>query len=142
MGNTNHAEVDVQKDIIAPAINIITPNVGKEFYYTPVYEIAINEGNLNDFWYTIDGGAHNFTITEKIGIINSDAWNAASYGPVILRFYARDLVGNIGTSFVIIMKTSEQQQPQLTIPGYEFLMILGVTFIMIFLIMIQKRFKS
>lgn len=139
--NIGQAEVTVRKDIITPVINIIAPSTGVEFDYTPVFEISITEGNLDEFWYTVDDGAHNNTITELSGIINQNAWNLAPTGPITIRFYARDLAGNIGTTFVIVVKTSAQQQPPPEIPGYDLYVLIGALSLLSVLL-IRKRVKS
>ena len=128
------------KDMLAPIIAINQPQNADQLTYSPVYDISINEVNLDEIWYTIDDGITNYTITEFVGTINSTTWAAAPTGPVTIRFYARDLAGNVGTSFVIVVKTSEQQPPP-AIPGYDLYLLIGViSFTSI--IIIRKRFKS
>jgi hypothetical protein len=134
------AEVLLGKDIIAPLISINDPSSTEEFEFTPIYDITVDEANLDEVWYTIDGGVHNYTITEFLGTINSEAWSYAPSGPVTIRFYARDLTGNVGKSFVIIVKTSEQQQPPPAIPGYELIALIGVSSLIV-LILIKKKYK-
>ena len=139
--NIAQTSITVRKDIIAPLISINDPSNTEEFEYTPIYDITVNEANLDELWYTIDEGTHNYTITEFLGIINSAAWSYAPSGPVTIRFYARDSAGNVGTAYVIVVKISAQQQPPPAIPGYNIFMILG-TFSIISTIMIRKRLKS
>ena len=139
--NINQAEVTVRKDIIAPVITIIDPSNTEQFEFTPIYNITINELNLDVVWYTIDGGAYNYTISELVGTINSAIWSAAANGPVTVRFYAQDLTGNIGTSFVIVVKISAQQQPPPAIPGYDLCFLIGVISV-ISVVLIRKRLKS
>ena len=141
LNNLGHAEVIVRKDIIAPDIIITDPSNTEEFEFTPIFDITVNEPNLDEIWYTIDGGAHNYSISETVGTINLAAWNGAPSGPVTIRFYARDLAGYIGTSFVIVVKTSEQQQPPPGIPGYNLIALIGALSV-ISALLIRKRLKS
>jgi len=126
------------EDLFAPLITINQPQNAEQLYYTPVYDISIEEMNLDEVWYTIDEGIHNYTITDLVGTIDQGAWSLAPSGPVTIRFYARDLAGNIGTSFVIVIKTSEQQQPPPAIPGYEIYLLSGTLGISI-LLLIKRR---
>jgi hypothetical protein len=90
-----------------------------------VFEISITENKLENFWYTIDNGAHKYSITEFTDTISQNAWNLAPKGPVTIRFYALDLTGNTGMNSVIIAKTSEEQNPHHGIPGYNIYFLLG-----------------
>lgn len=128
-------------DTTAPIITINQPQNADQLEYTPVYDISIDEANLDEFWSTIDDGVTNYMITELVGTIHSGAWSAAASGPVTIRFYARDLAGNIGTSFVIVVKTSAQQQPPPGIPGYDPYLLIGALSV-ISAILIRKRLKS
>ncbi len=110
--NIEQAEVTVRKDILAPIIAIVSPTASEEFNNAPIFDITINEANLDEFWYTIDNGANNYTITSLTGTINQTAWNAISDGPVTIRFYARDDTDNIGSNSVIVVKSpSDGPQP-------------------------------
>jgi len=143
LNNIGQAEVMVRKDIIKPIIAIIGPNNAEEFEFTPIYEITISETNLLEYWYTIDGGAHNYTITELVGTIDSGAWNSTSAGPITIRFYANDSAGNIGTSFVIVVKITSETLPPTPpgIPGYDLYLLIGVL-TAISALLIRKRLKS
>ena len=141
-GNIVQAQTIVRKDTISPIITINEPVVAQQFDYTPIFDISISEANLDEFWYTIDNGATNFTISSLSGIISQAAWNAAADGPVIIRFYAKDLAGNIGTASVIVAKIpSEVPTPPPGISGYDIYLLLGV-FGIISAVIIRKRLKS
>ena len=128
-------------DNTAPIITINQPQNADQLQYTPVYDITIDELNLEEFWYTIDSGVNNYTITELVGTINSAVWSAAPSGSITIWFYARDLAGNIGMSFVIVVKTSAQQTPPPGIPGYDLYLLIGALSILS-AILIRKRVKS
>ena len=137
--NIGQAGVTVRKDIIAPVITIISPTTAEEFDYTPIFDITIAEANLDEFWYTIDNGANNYTISSLTGTINQTAWGIAPDGPVTIRFYARDDVGNIGTNSVIVAKIpSDLPTPPPGIPGYNLVAIIGITVIVTAIIAYRK----
>jgi len=137
--NIGQEDVTVRKDIITPVITIISPATASEFEYTPIFDITIDEANLEDFWYTIDNGANNYTITSLTGTINQAAWDVASDGPVTIQFYARDDVGNIGTNSVIVAKIpSDLPTPPPGIPGYNLVAIIGITVIITAIIAYRK----
>jgi len=75
------------------------------------------------------------------GTINQNAWNAASDGPVTIRFYARDDAGNIGTNFVIVAKIPSELPTPPGIPGYDLYLLIGALSVISALI-IRKRLKS
>ncbi|MFX1498050.1 MAG: ABC transporter substrate-binding protein [Promethearchaeota archaeon] len=104
-------------DLVSPIITIIEPNNGDEFTTSiPTYEIEITEANLDDVWYTADGGITNNTITSLVGTIDETVWNALSYGVVMITFYANDTAGNIGYTSVLVYK-NEPIPPPPEIPG-------------------------
>ena len=54
-------------------------------------------------WYILDGGLNNYTFRIN-GTINQAAWDALSNGRVTIRFYARDVLGNVAFEEVTIIK--------------------------------------
>ena len=144
MNNIGQAEVTVRKDVIAPIITIISPATDEEFDNTPIFNININEYNLDEFWYTIDNGANNYTISSLTGTINQAAWDDTSDGPVTIRFYGKDKAGNIGTNSVIVAKIPSEEPPPTPppgIPSYNLIVLIGVISLISSLI-IRKRLKS
>ncbi|MFX1571592.1 MAG: nitrous oxide reductase family maturation protein NosD [Promethearchaeota archaeon] len=138
LGRIGYAEVLVFKDIDNPEITINKPSrfetFGKE---APYYDISIEEPNLESMWYTIDGGITNFTITQINGTINQAAWNAVSYGNITIRFYAKDLAGNIGYSEIIIKKMKKRAP---AIPSYQLLLLI-IAIGVITAISLKKKLK-
>ena len=133
--------VIVRKDTIKPAITINFPQINQEFDNSPHFNLSIQEPNIDTIWYTIDNGAHNYTITELTGTINQTAWDSAANGPITIRFYAKDKAGNIGTSFVIVAKISSQPTIPLGIPSFDLIALIGVSLI-ITLILVRKKLKK
>ncbi|MFX1498052.1 MAG: ABC transporter substrate-binding protein [Promethearchaeota archaeon] len=120
------AEVIVYKDILAPIIIINAPEAADEFTsYAPIYDITIQEANLDTMWYTIDNGITNFTITLYSGTIDETAWFSLPNGQVTIYFYANDTLGDIGSSYVIVFK-NEPITPPPEIPGANPILILVI----------------
>jgi len=107
-GKAGYADVSVYKDIDRPEIAINKPSQDAKFgNLPPNFDISILELNLESIWYTLDGGINNYTIDQLTGTINQMAWEAAPYGNITIRFYAKDLVGNIGYNEVVVEKVEE-----------------------------------
>ena len=127
MGNEGYAEVSVFKDIDNPEIIINNPSQDERFgNIAPEYDISIVEPNLESFWYTIDGAITNYTITQFSGTVNQEAWDAAPYNNITIRFYANDLLGNIGYNEVVVEKVEEVKNGVTTIFGYNVLLIISL----------------
>ncbi|MFW9901891.1 MAG: DUF2341 domain-containing protein, partial [Candidatus Thorarchaeota archaeon] len=114
LGNTDFSEVIVRKDVINPGITINSPDdydlYGKS---APSFNVIITDPNgIESKWYTLDGGNTNTTFTSN-GIINQTRWDEMGSGTIVLRFYARDNVGNIGFSDVYIDKDIDS--PNITV---------------------------
>ena len=104
VGNIGSMEVVIEKDVEAPIIDITSPTPSDVFGVTaPSFNVRITDDNLDTMWYTLDGGLHNYTFTVN-GSIDQSAWNAISDGAVILKFYANDTLGHIGSAEVSIIK--------------------------------------
>jgi len=140
-GNEAYSEVLINKDIYAPIITIETPEIADQILdYAPIYSITIQELNLIDYWYSLDNGNTNITLTELTGIIDQDEWDALPDGPIIIRFYARDEAGNIGTNLVIVRKvSSDLPSPPPGIPGYDLIALIGLSFIVSLIIVKKKK---
>lgn len=142
-GNVQKIYIDVEKDTTNPIITINTPTMNELFGVdSPFFDITIFELNLDLAWFTIDSGAHNYTITELTDIIAITAWNNAVDGSITIQFYAKDNVGNIGTNFVTIIKNTSEDEPTSPpgIPGYNLLFFLGASLIFS-LILIRRKYK-
>ena len=125
-----------------PEILIMKPSENTIFGATPPeFEISLQGFNIVKTWYTIDNGAHNYTIIELSGTINQTAWNSAANGPVTIRFYAKDEAGNVGQSSITITKRSTQEQIPPGIPGFNLIALVSVTSI-ITIILIKRKSKK
>jgi len=89
----------------SPSIIINSPIADDVFGVTaPSFSVSITDTFLNEMWYTIDGGLHNYTFTESTGTIDQFAWDSMPNGVITLTFYASDLPGNLGFAEVNIEK--------------------------------------
>ncbi|MFW9948437.1 MAG: nitrous oxide reductase family maturation protein NosD, partial [Candidatus Odinarchaeota archaeon] len=87
-----------------PQITINSPSKGDAFNTSaPNFNVVITDDYLDEMWYTIDGGLHNYTFTEN-GIINQSAWDAIDDGNIKLTFFARDIPRNVNSTGVDIIK--------------------------------------
>ena len=92
-------------DKIVPVITIIFPLPDCILGFdAPNYSISFNGLDSDTIWYTLDGGRTNYTITSLTGTFNQLAWDGLSEGSIIIRFYANDTAGNIGSAVVTIEK--------------------------------------
>ena len=136
-GNVGFEEVEIRKDILPPQITINTPIQNKVFYDTaPSFDLTIIEGNLDVIWHTLDDGIVNFSCGIS-GNINNFYWNAIPPGSYVLKFYAKDTLGNLGFSEVTIKKKERD------IPGYNpfLLSLIIIAGIMIISLKIKKKSK-
>lgn len=99
---------------LAPIIIINLPSDGATFGSTsPNFEVIIKDETIvllediiqiDTMWYTLDGGKTNYAFVTN-GTIDQAAWDTLPEGLIILRFYANDTLGNLGTSFITVVKS-------------------------------------
>ncbi len=108
VGNTGYDQVEIRKDILAPIIDIISPNLNEKFSFNaPDYELSITEGNIDTIWYTLDGGVSNITLNYLSGTLNQSIWNNSADGYFNIIFFANDTLGQIGYKNITIEKDTE-----------------------------------
>ena len=106
LGNLGINTVDVELDNTAPIITINQPIESQIFNETsPVFDISINETNLDSIWYTFDSGATNFTVIALIDSIDQGLWDVTPNGNITITFYANDTLGNLGFNKVVVNKS-------------------------------------
>ncbi len=100
-GNDNASSVAIERDVLGPIFTSTGFSVGQIFGVpSPAFVLAISEANLDDTWYSLDGGATN-TTCELMGTL-SGQWAGLPNGSVIVTFWANDSLGNsISTSITI-----------------------------------------
>jgi len=124
-------------DTIPPEISIISPTTGQEFSSPPSFTLSITEENVASTWYTLNGGP-TIPFTGESGAIDSTAWNALANGNVTIRFYVRDMANREDFDEVEVIK--ESQEIPTEIPGYNLILLIGVSCIIIVFIT-KKKFK-
>jgi len=101
-GNTGYDEVPIFKDILEPEITIYSPLSNDLYGINPAsFSVFINDSNLDIMWYSLDGDLTNMTFITN-GTFNSNEWSKLQNGTVIIKFYAVDKAGNIGTAMVTV----------------------------------------
>jgi len=107
-------DIYVYQDTTDPEV-IILQLIDYQFFSItpPFFNLSISDDNLDTFWYTLDGGITNFTISSTSGDVNSTAWNSRPDGTVVLSFYANDSVKNIGSDEVLLIK--DVGPPEITV---------------------------
>ena len=103
-GNIGYSELQIEKDTVAPSINIVSPALDAKFSSTPNFVVEISDANLDSMWYSLDGGVTNYSFTSN-GTINSAAWAALSGGSVTIIFYANDTLGHLASQSVTLIKS-------------------------------------
>ena len=130
-GNVDVQEVGVIKNLPPlPIIAINTPSshalYGDD---APSFNISIDCLDLDAFWYTLDDGATNITISELIGAIDEGEWDDQPDGDVTIRFYANDTIGRESTALVIVAKDTSVSEIPPGVPGANLLVIYLILFI-------------
>ncbi|MHA2184866.1 MAG: hypothetical protein ACXAAI_07680, partial [Promethearchaeota archaeon] len=110
----------------APDITINSPLDNDFFGSTaPNYDISIL-GLYENVWYTIDAGLTNITVSALTGTIDQSAWDTLGNGIVTIVFYANNSAGTIGSDVVQVIKSVSVEPPP-GIPGYNFIVLVGVS---------------
>jgi hypothetical protein len=114
LGNLNNTyTITLYKDTIAPIITINSPTIGQYFNNNaPGYNVEIEDDNLNQTWYTIDGGLTNIFFISN-GTINQTAWTNRPNGSVTITFYANDTLGQI--NFLSVQVWKDNNTPSIVI---------------------------
>jgi hypothetical protein len=117
-GNWDSMSVSVNKDSVDPSIDSIdSPTADAWFSIAPPsYSLSITEANLDEIWYTLDGGLNNYTGAAS-GTIDSTAWTNAPQGAITITFYLNDSAGNWAFDQVLINKDTIIPQINITSPG-------------------------
>jgi hypothetical protein len=125
LGHLSSSLIVIIKQTPILTIKIISPIIDQLFGSdAPDFIIEVTGGNANTMWYTIDNGLTNTKFTSN-GTINQTLWDALPDGNVIIKFYANDTLGRIGSQEVTIVKRTSQSNPP-GIPGYNILLLLGI----------------
>ena len=125
-----------------PIIIIITPFEDDVFGTSaPSFSVNITDTFLDDMWYTLDGGLHNYTFTGSTGTVNQSAWDALPDGTITLTFYASDYADNIGSAEVTIEKDSLLPPENLLIIIIIVSIIFGVAIVVAVVFIVRRKRK-
>lgn len=123
----------------APRITIISPSEGDEFSeIAPEFNITVIDLYLDTMWYTIEGNMTQYFIKDLNGTIDQDAWDNVLEEEITITFYAQDIVGNVGSKSVSIIKIAPSTGRG--IPGFNIFLIIS-TISVISLFIVKKKFK-
>lgn len=144
---TDNFPICYNLDTFNPIITILSPEDNEVFSEdSPTLSITIEEYILWGFWYTLDGGEHNFTsvgdINEAHVKINEAFWDNLNDGEYLLEVYARDIAGNVGYVNITIEKRLPTQPPDLPILIIVESSIVIVSLIAITIIILKTRTKK
>lgn len=140
-GHLSHEELLIIKDITQPEITIITPQQETKVNRTaPRFIIEITELHLEEIWYSLDDGQNNISIMSN-GTINQNLWETVwdsllHNDEISIEFYAIDIVGNVGTVEVILIKYAPSSP--LAISGYNLFFVISFIFLIIPILKIKK----
>ncbi|MFW9783865.1 MAG: hypothetical protein ACFFFB_16385, partial [Candidatus Heimdallarchaeota archaeon] len=95
LGEEASESVIVRRDAQAPSIIINSPSDNDVFNETaPVFDVTINDGNLDSMWYFIEGASVNRTFTGNEAF-NQNDWDGIPNGTLTtITFYANDTFGH------------------------------------------------
>ncbi|MFO7796660.1 MAG: hypothetical protein R6W84_10945 [Promethearchaeia archaeon] len=119
-GNFDFKQVKIFKDLIAPNIQIISPNNGQRFNNAPNFILNITEPFLESTWYMLINSSNDLHFTENHtfqypneNFILSQYWNEFNDGEIRIVFYANDSISHVNLSEVIV--TKDQNAPGILI---------------------------
>ncbi len=102
VGNFASELVLINKDTVAPTVNIISPSLLQLLgINSPSFIVEIDDPILDAMWYSLDMGLTNYTFMAN-GTFNPSAWGSVANGTVTIYFYANDLVGNEAFDSVVV----------------------------------------
>jgi parallel beta-helix repeat protein len=110
-----NATYTLYKDSQAPNITLSSPSDGEYFNVAPPsYNVQFADQYPITMWYSLNN-LLNITFTTN-GTLDLGNWTAIPEGPVTLRFYAKDTVGNLHTSMLNIFKDTARPILELSAP--------------------------
>jgi len=119
-GNFDFKQVKIFKDLIAPNIQIISPNNSQRINNAPNFILNITEPFLESTWYMLMNSSNDLHFTENHtfqypneNLILSQYWNEFNDGEIRIVFYANDSAGHVNSSEVIVIK--DQNAPGILI---------------------------
>ncbi len=110
-------QVHVDKDIVAPIISIGEPTPDHVFGSTPpTFSLSISEDHLAEMWYSCNSADVIVPFQGTAGTISTFYWGACGDRYVFIHFFARDVIGNIGSTTVRVRKDTVPPAILLALP--------------------------
>ena len=135
--------ITVIKDTTSPLVNILSPHDLVVFTENPpVFYLSINDANMESTWYRNNITLVNISFSGSAVNLAQEVWDSLPEGEISFTFYARDVVGNIGMTSVIIIKESSSGSLEQAIPGYNLFLLFSFISIGVILIKERKRKKE
>lgn len=95
--------IQIYKDLKAPKITLFSPIRNQLLgLKAPFFDVIIEDFNIHQKWYSLQGG-RNITFTTETQI-NQTEWDKIGNGTVLIEFFAKDSVGNLNSSQIIVRK--------------------------------------
>ncbi|MHA2288903.1 MAG: hypothetical protein ACXABG_08950, partial [Promethearchaeota archaeon] len=147
-GNLNNIQIDLTKDTIAPAVNIVYPPANTSYTADPPeITLTISDATLNTTWYTIVGTNFTFEFTATPGTnvitVNQTAWNALSNGDITIVFYANDSLGRLTSDGVTITRNVPEPFDLIAfLTSIPMLIVYGVAVAIVVVLIVLKRRKT
>ncbi|MFX1393623.1 MAG: hypothetical protein ACFFAH_08610, partial [Promethearchaeota archaeon] len=127
LGNIGFKQVKVYKDMVPPNINIISPIENEKISdFAPDFVLDIDEGNLHLIYYMLINATNQSHlilsapfIYQSISEILQEDWDYFDKdGDIIIRFFANDTAGNLGSAQVTIEKDTTAPDISIIYPNF------------------------
>jgi len=142
-GRENFETIVIEKDAIKPIINIIDPlnnTIYTDKSNPPNFTVVIFDLHLHRIWYSIPGNTQKYFISDN-STINDIAWLNLPEGPLTIRFYANDTLGNIAYEDVLLIIDFIEDPPDDSVISFGNYYII-FTLISLFSLIILMKVKA
>lgn len=140
-GRETFETIVIEKDAIKPIINIIDPlnnAIYTDKFNPPNFTVEIFDLHLHRIWYIIPGNTQKYFISDN-STINDIAWMNLPEGPLTIRFYVNDTLGNIAYEDVLIVINFIEDVPVISFGNYHIIFMLISLFSLIILMKVKAK---
>jgi len=148
-GRENFETIVIEKDAIKPIINIIDPlnnAIYTDKFNPPNFTVEIFDLHLHRIWYIISDTTLKYFISDN-NTIDDIAWMNLPEGPLTIRFYANDTLGNISYEDVLIVidfiedQPPDDHEPIISFGNYHIIFVLISLFSLIILMKVKAKYN-
>lgn len=148
-GRENFETIVIEKDAIKPIINIIDPlnnAIYNDKFNPPNFTVEIFDLHLHRIWYIISDTTVKYFISDN-NTLDDIAWMNLPEGPLAIRFYANDTLGNISFEDVLIIidfiedQPPDDHEPIISFGNYYIIFILISLFSLIILMKVKAKYN-